>query len=96
MYRAGVDATGPAYLGEAQPTRLAELLKPAGLHQRAGARDPGDHVGVVTWHGLPALSSLLPLPASVMVLRSTPGLCSFIAPMMCIYCINVAIKVQTV
>ena len=53
MYGAGVDATSPAYLGKAQAARLAELLKPTGLHQRTSARDPGDLVDRVCGYGLP-------------------------------------------
>ena len=47
MDRAGIDAAGPAYLGKAQAARLAELLKPTGLHQRTSAGDPGDLVDAV-------------------------------------------------
>jgi hypothetical protein len=53
MYGTGVDATGPANLGEAQAARLAELLKPTELHQRTSARDPGDLVDAVCGYGLP-------------------------------------------
>jgi hypothetical protein len=57
MYGAGVDATGPAYLGKAQAARLAELLKPTGVHQRTSARDPGDLVDGVCGYGCLTLLS---------------------------------------
>jgi hypothetical protein len=90
MYSTGVDATGPAYLGEAQAARLAELLKSTGLHQGTSPRDPGDLVDAVCWHGLPPVSSPRYLCLCKEYSRSSARPRMFLVHTMRFCCINIA------